>query len=212
MTVSLAFEHRPRRRPFNRSTIPADDGRTAVPAEYRAACSILGRMQLTATLKSDSGMHLIWDRAYFAAVRDYDTWSQELEEDERIRRHIAAAHVVPVYIHRDGAFTFAVRAEFASMPPLSEDEKSRIVVRSEPYRFACQGHFDISGIEYVHADGGNQVASIELPSGLYDVVVHVMDYDDVPQRAHEHPDFIITVGPARAAHPRQSIDTFERSG
>lgn len=179
---------------------------------YWAACIILGRMQLTATLMTDSGLHLIWDRAYFSAVRDYDTWAKELEEDEPVRRHIAAAHIVPIDIHSDGAFTFEVRAESASMPPLSEDEKRRTLVRSEPYRFACLGHLDVSGIEHVHADGGNQVASIELPSGMYDVVVHLMNYDDIPQRADEHPDFIITVGPARAAQPRQSIDTFERAG
>jgi hypothetical protein len=161
---------------------------------------------------TDAGMHVIWDRAYFAAVRDYETWSQELEGDDAIRRHIAAARIVPVYIHSDGAFTFSVRAESTSMPRLSEDEASRVVVGSDPYRFACRGHLDVSGIEHVHADAGSQVASMELPSGTYDVEVHLMNFDDVTQRADEHPDFIITIGPARATQPRQSLETFERGG
>lgn len=165
-------------------------------------------MQLTATLGTDAGMHLVWDRAYFGGVRDYDTWSKELEEDQAIRDHIAAGHIVPVNIHGDGAFTFSVRAESSSMPRLSEAEERHVVGRSEPYRFACQGHVDISGIEYVGGDAGPNVASMELVTGAYDVLVHLMDYDDVPLRTDVHPDFVITIGPADAALPRQSLDTF----
>ena len=168
--------------------------------------------RLTALLMTDSGMHVIWDRAHFAAVRDYDTWSQDLEDDEDIRRHIVAAHIVPIYIHSDGAFVFEVRAELGSMPALSEDEGRRVVVRSDPYRFACSNHLDISGIEYVSAEVGGNVASLDLKPGLYDVVVHLMDYDDQPQRTNDLPDFIITVGPPLAESPRQSIETFARPG
>jgi hypothetical protein len=167
-------------------------------------------MQLTATLVTDAGMHLVWDRAYFAGVRDYDAWSKELEEDQAIRHHIIGGHIVPINIHRDGAFAFNVRAESTSMPRLSGAEEGRVVVRSKPYRFACRGHVDVSGIEYVHADTGSHVASIPLSPGAYDVMVHLMDYDDVQKRTDEHPDFIITIGPAMATSPRQSIDTFER--
>lgn len=44
----------------------------------------------------------------------------------------------------------------------------------------------------------------------YDVIVHLMNYDDVAHKAADHPDFIITVGPAEAPAPRQSIETFAR--
>jgi hypothetical protein len=165
-------------------------------------------MQLTATLGTDAGMHIVWDRVYFPGVRDYDTWSKELEEDRAIRDHIVAGHIVPVNIHRDGMFTFSVRADSSSMPRLSEAEERHVVERSEPYRFACQGHVDVSGIEYVHADAGQPVAFMEMLPGPYDVLVHLMDYDDVLQRTDVHPDFVITIGPARAKLPRQSVDTF----
>ena len=169
-------------------------------------------MQLTATLMTDAGMHVLWDRTHIAGVRDYDTWSLELEEGEAILRHIAAAHVVPIYIHSDGVFAFTVRADPASIPPLSEDEERRVVVKSEPYRFMCDGHAHISGIEYVHADPNDHVASIQLTRGAYDVVVHLMDYEDVRPRTTQHPDFIIAIGPASAIQPRQSLETFDRGG
>ena len=114
-------------------------------------------MQLTATVVTDAGMHLVWDRAHFAGVRDYDTWSKELEEDQAIRDHIVAGHIVPINIHRDGSFTLTVRVESTSMPKLSEAEELHVAERSEPYRFACQGHVDVSGIEYVHAEAGRLV-------------------------------------------------------
>jgi hypothetical protein len=165
-------------------------------------------MQLTARLGTDARTHLVWDRAYFAQVRDYDTWSKELEEDQAIRAHIAAGHIVPVNIHSDGTFMISVRAESASMPSVSEAEERHVVRSSEPYRFVCQGHVDVSGIEHVGADAGPNVASMELVPGVYDVLVHLMDYDDVPLRTDLHPDFVITIGPADSTLPRRSVDTF----
>jgi hypothetical protein len=167
-------------------------------------------MRLTATLTTDAGMHVLWDRTYFAGVRDYDTWANELEDDQDIQNHIIGGHIVPVSIHIDGAFTFNIRADETSMPALSQAEESRVVGRSEPYRFACEGQAQISGIEYVHADPDDHVASIQLVRGAYDVVAYLMDYDDVPRRTDEHPDFIITIGPAVTKSPRQSLETFDR--
>jgi hypothetical protein len=51
---------------------------------------------------------------------------------------------------------------------------------------------------------------MKLPVQTYDVVVHLMNYDDIPEKTDQHPDFIVTVGPAEASAPRQSIETFER--
>ena len=49
-----------------------------------------------------------------------------------------------------------------------------------------------------------------LPADSYDVIIHLMDYDDVPHKTDDHPDFIISVGPAETSSPRQSVETFER--
>ncbi len=94
-------------------------------------------------------MHVIWDRSHFGGVADCDTWSAELEEDAGILRHVTASPVVPISIHSDGAFAFTVRAETSTMPRLEPNEKRRIVVGSERYRFANLGHLDASGIEHV---------------------------------------------------------------
>jgi len=167
-------------------------------------------IQRTAVLKTDAGMHLIWDRAHFNGVDGYETWSAELEGDADILRHVVAAHVVPINIHSDGAYAFTLRADVATMPRLSEDEERRVVVRSERFRFDCRGTLDVSGIEHVERDPSSNIASMKLPVQTYDVVVHLMNYDDIPERTDQHPDFIVTVGPAEASAPRQSIETFER--
>jgi hypothetical protein len=185
-------------------------GATARRGEWDSELLLHKRMELTATLMTDAGMLVVWDRAYFAEVLDYDTWSKELEDDQAIRQHIRSGHIVPINIHSDGVWAINVRAEGDSMPRLSKAEEDRVMVQSEPYRFACRGHFDVSGIEHVDADSGPNVASMELAPGNYDVVVHLMNYDDIQQRTDEHPDFIVTVGPAIAKSPRQSLDTFER--
>jgi hypothetical protein len=39
-------------------------------------------MQLSAGLVTDAGTHLVLDRAHVAGVRDYETWSKELGEDQ----------------------------------------------------------------------------------------------------------------------------------
>ena len=167
-------------------------------------------MELRATLRTDAGMHVVWDRAHFATVINYDTWSAELEDDRDILRHVEAGHLVPVYIHSDGAFAFTVRADPTAMPSLSEDEERRVVIRSGRYRLISQGHLDVSGIEHVNERPSKEVATMDLPAIPFDVIVNLMDYDDVPTKAAHHPDFIITVGPAGVAPPRQSLETFER--
>ena len=54
-------------------------------------------MDLLATLRTDAGMHVLWDRYHFPGVVDYPTWESELVEDENIeRRHIAMGHIVPI--------------------------------------------------------------------------------------------------------------------
>ena len=80
---------------------------------------------------------------------------------------------------------------------------------SEPYLLDCRGHLDVSGIEYVHAspNPGN-VASLDFASGIYEVSVYVLDWDDVQNRSDNHPDFIVLVAPSRSTMFSDSLLTF----
>jgi hypothetical protein len=71
---------------------------------------------LTATFGTDSGMHVLWDRRYFAKIVDYPTWESQLLEDADLVRHVDKGHLVPINVHGDGVFTFAVRTDPAEPP------------------------------------------------------------------------------------------------
>lgn len=167
---------------------------------------------MKSVLSTDAGMHLLWDRAQFGSVHDYDSWSLELENDADITRHIEAGAAVPINIDGDGAYLFDVRLRDHDGPTLSDDEDRRLVARSDPYRFRSEGHVDVSGIEFVQAEPDPQrVLSIAIAPGLYDVTIHLLDYDDVPERGDDHPDFIVVLEPGSAPSPRLSIETFDRT-
>ncbi len=59
---------------------------------------------------------------------------------------------------------------------------------------------------------------IELPAGTYDVVVHLIGWDDEPGMELDGggpaegalPDFIVTLVPSSTDNHRLSLDTFER--
>jgi hypothetical protein len=166
-------------------------------------------VELTATLRTDAGMHAVWDRHHFTGVVDYPTWEAELLEDEDIERHIAAGHLVPINIRSDGTFVINLRADEGNSPVLAEDERARVLAASDPYRFACSGHVDLSGIEYVVASPSPpSVASADLAAGAYAVRVYLLDWDDLATRTEANPDFVLLVGPARADDFRRSVATF----
>jgi hypothetical protein len=79
-------------------------------------------MDLIATLRTDAGMHVLWDRYHFPGVVDYPTWASELVEDENIERHLAMGHIVPINIRSDGTFVINVRADEAALPTLTDNE------------------------------------------------------------------------------------------
>jgi hypothetical protein len=168
-------------------------------------------MEITATLPTDSGMHLIWDREQFRGVSDYETWSQELEEDPDIARHIALGHVVPINIHSDGAWAIKLRIDPDQTPSLTEDEQHRVVVSSMPYLFVCGVEMCVSGIEHVSGEPETRrVLTANVQPGRYEATVHLLDYDDIQPKTDAHPDFIVLLGPVRSTSFRRSIDTFDR--
>lgn len=166
---------------------------------------------MTATLATNSGMHLIWDPTKFRNVSDYETWSRELEEDPDIARHIALGHVVPINIHSDGASAIKVRIDPEHAPSLTQDEQRRVVVSSTPYLFVCDAEMCVSGIEDVSGQPeALHVLTGNVQPGRYEATVHLLDYDDIQQKTDAHPDFIVLLGPVRSGSFRQSIDTFDR--
>lgn len=167
------------------------------------------RMELTAVVGTDAGMHALWDVAVFEQIDGYEAWARELEEEADLERHIQAGSLVPINIRSDGMFSITIRADPTVMPGLQTDEGHRVVATSEPYRLTTSGRIGVSGIEYVgHVD--DRMAEARLDPGDYDVIVHLMDYDDIADRGNEHPDFLITVGPPMAGTVRTSVETFLR--
>jgi hypothetical protein len=84
-------------------------------------------------------------------------------------------------------------------------------VASDPYRFVGSGHLDISGIEYVAAEPDPQsVASALLAAGEYEARVFLLDWNDVPARTDDHPDFVVLLGAASSSRHRTSASTFDR--
>jgi hypothetical protein len=164
-------------------------------------------LEFTTVAPTAAGMHALWDVAAFDKVDGYDAWADELEDDADIERHIKAGHFVPIYIHGDGVFCITVRADGQAMPALTSDEEQRVVARSAVYRLTTSGRIAVSGIEHVGPVDA-RVPAGQLEPGDYDVVVHLMDYDDVPSRGDDHPDFVVTVGPPLADAVSVTIETF----
>lgn len=167
-------------------------------------------MDLIAVVRTDAGMHALWDVETFASIDGYDAWASELEDDQDIIRHVHAGHLVPINIRSDGAYCIAIRTNSDAMPALSGDEQSRVLVGSDAYRLRTSGRIAVSGIEYV-GRVDERVAEGSLDPGSYDVVIYLLDYDDVPERGNEHPDFVVTVGPALANVVSAAIETFRAS-
>jgi hypothetical protein len=168
-------------------------------------------VNLTATLRTDSGMHVVWDRSHFLEVHDYQTWEHELLEEAELLRHIAEGHLVPININSDGAFTITVRADPGQIPEMSPEEQGRTLALSEPYRFHCVGHIDISGIEYVTgAPAMPEVVSESFPAGEYESRVCLLDWDDFAVRTDRNPDFVVLLGPSESDCFRRSVTTFDR--
>jgi hypothetical protein len=177
-------------------------------------------LQLRGTFQTDSGMFGVWDSHHFSSINDYDTWELELLEDEDIQLHIAARHFVPINIHSDGVFEFAVRVGETGVPSsLSAREKQYLTVSSEAYLFRSTGEANISGIEFVAAAPEGNVGTLKIPSGDYTVTVHLIAWDEEPGArdtqgnpiAEALPDFVILLNPSdgTAQSYRNEINTFD---
>jgi hypothetical protein len=182
-------------------------------------------MDASAALATDAGSWLLWQPEAFGHVHDYDSWSEELEDDEDILRHVRAGDVVPITIGGDGACQFRVRVGSPDDPEgarPTERERAYIVVTSQPYLFVSHGRACLSGIENVGVgpEPLSGLLDLPLPRGRWAVTVVLIGWDEEPgsrdadgrPAAGALPDFLLLLDPEpRSAPPyRQSLTTFDR--
>lgn len=98
--------------------------------------------KLRKTLVTDSGMHCLWDALYFSIIQDYDSWENELLEDEDIIKHISKGSFVPINIHSDGAFEFEIRVSTSEeFQQLSERKKNTLLFLPKSISLLAMGLF-----------------------------------------------------------------------
>ncbi|MFH8610549.1 hypothetical protein ACH4D5_24015 [Streptomyces sp. NPDC018029] len=167
-------------------------------------------------------MLVLWDPQRFEKVVDYDTWEDELLEDEDIVRHIQAGALVPLNVGADGSFAVLVRSGTAAAPAaLTDRETAHQLVASQPYLFVSRGRALVGGIEDVSADPSDGVIEHPVPEGRYAAVVHLIDrqaeVDSQDRDAVGHPgpgalpDFVVLINPAQPGQGtfRTAVNTFE---
>lgn len=152
------------------------------------------------TLKTGLGMFALWNRYDFATIFDYETWRSELGDDKALERHVAQGSLVPIKVHAYGAFTFEIRVGSPEFPAeLTPLEKRSAADSSDPYLFRSLGGLNLSAIEAIGSEVGNDVVRLRMVPGDYVVTVH----------RTRGPSFVVLVNPAdRETRYRRSVETF----
>ncbi|MER5386292.1 hypothetical protein ABT040_39660 [Streptomyces sp. NPDC002688] len=176
--------------------------------------------EVPATVATDAGMLVLWDPQRFEAVVDYDTWEDELLEDEDILRHIRAGALVPLNVGGDGAFGVLVRSGTATTSAgLTERESAHQLVASQPYHFVSRGRALVGGIEHVSGNASDSVIEHLVSEGRYAVVIHLIDWQAETGSQDKEgrpvpgalPDFVVLINPAQPGQGtfRTAVNTFE---
>lgn len=160
-------------------------------------------------------MLCIWDYDSFKHIHDYDSWDEELCEDEDISRNIKKHSFVPLNLG-DGAFEIEVRLTGNN---LNDREKEYLLVPSQPYSLKTTGTICISGLEHVAGDLDENISTISVSPGNYAVQVNLIDWNQEPGATDENgnptdtalPDMIVFIEPfTSAAEFRTEIETFRK--
>lgn len=160
-------------------------------------------------------MLCIWDYDSFKHIHDYDSWDEELCEDEDISRNIMKHSFVPLNLG-DGAFEVEVRL---SGNNLNEREKGYLLVPSQPYALQTTGTICISGLEHVTGDLDKNISVISVNPGYYVVQVNLIDWNQEPGATYVNgnptdmalPDMIVFIEPnTSTAEFRTEIETFRK--
>jgi hypothetical protein len=179
---------------------------------------VANESRLRGAFMTDSGMLCLWQSAAFASIHDYDSWEEELLEDEDIIRHIQRGELVPINIRSDGSFEVEIR--MGEKEALNEREKRHLLVSSMPYLFRSTGQLHVSGLEHVTAKPGSGVGSLQLKPGDYAVTIHLISWDEEPGSKDEQgkpkpdalPDFVVLLEPTSQKDRtyRTAVETFDR--
>lgn len=130
------------------------------------------------TLRTGLGMFAVWNRQDFAEIFDYDAWKRALGDDKAIQRHAAKGTLVPIKVPSPGSFTFEIRVGSPDSPAaLSPPEHRAVNDSSEPCRFRSLGGLNLSAVEAIGSEVGNDVARVRMVPGDYAVTVHRMSGD-----------------------------------
>ena len=130
------------------------------------------------TLKTGLGMFAVWNRQDFSEIFDHEAWKSELGDDKAIGRHVAKGTLVPIKVLSSGSFTFEIRVGSPDSPAaLTPSEHRSVNDSSEPHRFRSLGGLNLSAIEAIGSEVGNDVARVRMVPGDYAVTVHRMSGD-----------------------------------
>ncbi len=139
------------------------------------------------TLKTGLGMFALWNRNDFAAIVDYETWKPQLGDDEAIERQVAKGTLIPIKVHSFAPHIFEIRVGSPDMSAVLTPAESRSVTDlSGPFPFRSLGGLNLSAIEAIGSEVGNDVARVRMVPGDYSVTVYRM----------EENAFVILVRPA----------------
>ena len=139
------------------------------------------------TLKTGLGMFALWNRPDFAGIVNYETWKSAIGDDGAIERQVAKGTLIPIKVHSYGAYTFEIRVGSPESPAeLTPAERRSVTEPSEPYLFHSQGGLNLSAIEAIGSEVGNDVARVRMVPGEYSVRIYRM----------EENAFVILVRPA----------------
>lgn len=125
------------------------------------------------TLKTGLGMFALWNRYDFVGVFDYETWRSALGDDEALERQIAKGTLIPIRVQSCGTYTFEIRVGSPDAPAeLTPAEKRSVADLSGPFGFRSLGGLNLSAIEAIGSEVGNDVARVRMVPGEYSVTVY----------------------------------------
>lgn len=161
--------------------------------------------QAQGLVATDAGMQVLWHREPFSHVVDYDSWDEELLENDGIVRHIEAGAMVPLSTGMDGAWQFIVR--WGEEAALTDAEQQHVVVKSEPYLLVSEADVRVGGIEHITGNTQeDQGFAVPLPPGRWSVTVHLIDADALGEPL----DFVVLIKTDDGVSYRTEVNPFDR--